>query len=93
MSEANAVESLRQVMPVGYLPAHDGEPILASCNNCMHCMDQSDGYEYGPPWYACEKEGKEHMSNLRGFPFNTAQKCCELHYAYLVDWDAEAAKL
>ncbi|MCH6256699.1 hypothetical protein MLD52_09085 [Puniceicoccaceae bacterium K14] len=80
------------VMPDGHLPAFDGEPILASCKNCGWCTDQSDGYEYGPPWYTCEKKGKEHMSNLKGFPFKTAQKCCELDITYLVDWAAEARK-
>lgn len=82
----------RHVMPDGYLPAFDGSPVLASCDNCSHCMDQSEGPEYGPSWYACEKPGREHMSNLKGFPFKTAQRCCELHIAHCVDWDAEAMK-
>lgn len=77
-------------MPAGHLPAFDGEPILASCENCTHRSDESDGPEYGPSYYACSKKGKEHMSNLKGYPFKTAQKCCDLHICYLVDWDAEA---
>ena len=82
----------RFVMRDGYLPAFDGEPILGSCENCAHCMDQSDGPEYGPSWYACEKPGREFMGNLKGFPFKTAQKCCDLSIAFTVDWEAEAKK-
>lgn len=74
----------------GYLPDFDGKPVLASCQNCAHRFDDSDGWEYGPPAYNCEE--KPHMANLKGFPFKTAQKCCELHFSFLVDWDAEAKK-
>ena len=77
-------------MEDGYLPDFEGKPVLASCDNCHYRMDQSDGPEYGPAWYACEKPGKEHMSNLKGFPFKTPQKCCELNTAFLVDWGEEA---
>lgn len=77
----------------GYLPAFDGEQILASCNNCTWCMDESDGPEYGPPWYACEKPGREFVSNLKSLPFKTPQKCCELDIAFTVDWEAEARKM
>jgi len=80
----------RVVVRDGYLPAFDGKPILASCGNCAHCSDMSDGPEYGPSWYACVKPGREFMSNLKGFPFKTPQKCCELSIAYTVDWEAEA---
>ena len=76
----------------GHLQDFDGKPVLASCINCQWNMDQSDGPEYGGAWYACEKPGKEHMSNLKGFPFKTAQKCFELHIAYTVDWDSESKK-
>jgi len=78
-------------IPDGYLPAHDGSPILASCVNCRYCSDVSDGPEYGPTFYACEKRGKEHMSNLKHFPFKSAQNCCELSIGFLVDWDAQAS--
>lgn len=80
------------VMREGYLPDFEGKPVLASCENCMYCMDQSDGPEYGLPWYACENESKSHMSNLKGFPFKTPQKCCQLDIAYAVDWAEEARK-
>ncbi len=76
-----------------FLADFEGKPILASCKNCHYCTDESDGPEYGPAWYACEKPGKEHMSNLKGFPFKTAQKCCELHIAFSIDWEEEARKL
>ena len=76
----------------GYLPDFEGKPILASCENCEHRQDDSDGPEYGGPRYICAKQGKEHMSNLKGFPFKTAQKCCELHFCFMVDWDAEDKK-
>lgn len=76
----------------GYLADFNGDPVLASCVNCEHCRDQSDGPEYGSPWFACEKEGKEHMSNLKGFPFKTSQKCCELDVTFLIDWDEEHRK-
>jgi len=74
----------------GYLPNFEGEPVIASCENCTHCEDVSDGWEYGPPCFDCNK--KPHMSNLKGFPFKTSQKCCELHYSFMVDWDAQIKK-
>lgn len=83
----------RVVMCDGYLPDFEGKPVLASCTHCWHCADMSDGPEYGGPWYACTKEGKEHMSNLKSFPFKTPQKCCDLHFSFMVDWDAEAKKM
>ena len=76
----------------GHLPDFEGNPVLASCDHCMHCRDQSDGPEYGPAWYACEHPEKTHMSNLKSFPFKTAQKCCELSIAFTVNWSAEARK-
>lgn len=82
----------RLVIPDGYLPGFDGKPVLASCGNCAHCSDLSDGPEYGPSFYGCEKPGREHMSNLKGFPFKTSQKCCELSFIHLVDWDEEHKK-
>lgn len=81
------------VMPAGHLPDFEGKPVLASCEHCAHLSDQSDGPEYGPSWYACEKPGKEHMNNLKGFPFKTPQKCCELNIAFCVDWKAEAKRM
>lgn len=86
---ASAVERL--VMPDGYLPDFKNEPVIASCETCYHNEDVSDGYEYGGPFYACTKKGKEHMSNLKYWPFKTSQKCCELHTMYTVDW-AEVAR-
>jgi hypothetical protein len=83
----------RNRMDEGYLPAFDGSPILASCDNCTHCIDQSDGPEYGPSFYGCEKPGREFVSNLLSFPFSTPQKCCELDTVFLIDWAAEAKKL
>ncbi len=77
------------IMPDGYLPDYKGDPILASCINCQHNSDISDGPECGGPFFACEKPGKEYMSNLKYWPFKTAQKCCDLHIMYTVDWDAE----
>jgi len=79
-------------IPAGHLPALKGKPVIASCENCAHCVDQSDGAEYGSSFYGCEKKGQERMSNLRGFPFRTAQKCCELHFVHLIDWDPEHLK-
>lgn len=78
-------------MKDGHLPDFEDKPILASCKNCAFYEDVSDGYEYGGPFYACTKEGKEHMSNLKPWPFKTAQKCCALHHMYTVNW-AEIAK-
>ena len=49
---------------------------LANCESCPHIEDVSDGWEYGQgPYYVCSKPGKQHMGNLRGFPFKTEQKC------------------
>lgn len=88
-----ASEHERIVMRDGYLPDFEGNPVLASCDNCKWCMDQSDGPEYGPAWYACEHPKKSYMSNLKWFPFRTAQKCCSLNSAYMIDWDEAARRL
>ncbi len=72
----------------GFLPDFEGKPVLASCEHCAHCEDASDGWEYGSPWYVCDK--KPHMSNLKGFPFKTSQKCCNLHHSFTTDWAAVA---
>jgi len=64
----------------------DGKPVIRSCINCSHNNDVSDGYEYGGPFYACTKAGKEYMSNLKYWPFKTPQKCFDLHSCYAVDW-------
>ena len=77
-------------MKDGYLPGFGGNPILASCENCTHCVDVSDGVEYGPAFFVCEK--KPSISNLKSFPFQLAQKCCELHFSHMTDWGAEARK-
>lgn len=77
----------------GTLPDFEGKPVIASCINCAYNMDQSDGPEYGPPYFACEKDGKQHMTNLKGFPFKTPQKCCELHFSHMIDWDDEACEI
>lgn len=90
-AEPRQVDAL--VMPLGHLPDFEGKPVLASCVHCTYCTDESDGPEYGPLWSACKKEGKKHMSNLKGFPFRTAQKCCSLNTAFLVDWAEELRKL
>lgn len=68
----------------------DGNQVTTSCTNCNHCRDQSDGPEYGPAFYGCEK--KPHMSNLKGFPFKTPQRCFEISWHFTVDWDAEAKR-
>ena len=78
-------------MDDGYLPDFEGKPVLASCENCTHCFDDSDGPEYGPAFYNCDKN--PHMANLKGFPFRTPQKCCDLSIAYSVDWAAETMKM
>lgn len=79
-------DELPTVLKPGFLQDVWGNGVLGSCENCDGCSDESDGPEYGPPWYVCHK--KPHMSNLRGFPFKTAQKCCELAFYHFVDWDA-----
>ncbi len=73
-----------------YVPDIDGKPILKSCENCACKEDVSDGYEYCGPWYVCTKEGKEHMSNLKHWPFKTPQKCFVIDSLFLVDWNAIA---
>jgi hypothetical protein len=80
-----------QNISVGFLPDFEGLPVLASCENCNFCSDVSDGPEYGGPFYACEKNKKEHMSHLKGFPFKTSQKCCELSIYFLIDFKEELA--
>ena len=53
------------------------EELKPECVNCTFCSDVSEGYEYGQPnpIYACEKEGKEFVSNLKSFPFKKEQPC------------------
>lgn len=68
-------------------PDFDGTPVLRCCENCEYLYDDSDGPEYGPPWYRCSH--KPHMENLKGFPFSTPQHCFELHFAHLTDWRKE----
>jgi len=81
-------------IPAGHVAAFDGRPVLMKCMNCSYCSDGSDGYEYGPSFYICEKKGREQVSNLKSFPFKTHQeKCFELSYIFEVDWDAEGRKL
>ena len=85
-------EDQRAVMPKGCLPDFEGRPVITSCANCQYNEDVSDGPEYGCPYYACTKEGKEHMSNLKSWPFKTPQKCFELHSMYVTDWGKIAAE-
>lgn len=75
-----------QEMKEGYLPDFEGKPVLTSCKNCEYHEDVSDGYEYGGPYYACTKPGKEHMSNLKAWPFKTPQKCFAMHSMFVIDW-------
>ncbi len=75
------------------LPDFAGNPVPAICLNCAHCSNEDDSECGSSPWYICEKEGREHVSNLITFPFKKPQACCELHYVHLVDWDAEAKKM
>ncbi len=85
-------EEQKQI-PEGYLPDTDGNPVLASCINCKYIDDVSDGWEYGPAWYVCDKKGREHVSNLKSFPFRTSQSCCELSFLHTVDWAKEHREL
>ena len=64
------------------VPDISGDPVVTSCVNCNNCFDDSDGPEYGPVFYGCDKN--PHMANLKGFPFKTPQKCFEIHFAYLL---------
>ena len=73
-------------MKDGYLPDYDGLPVKATCEVCTYLTDDSDGPEYGPSWMVCTHSSKSHMSNLKGFPFKTSQKCCVLPYAFTINW-------
>ena len=84
------MNDMAEQIPVGHLPDFEGKPVLASCTNCEHCFDDSDGWEYGPAFYNCDKNPK--MANLKGFPFKTPQKCCELNISFMVNWDEEYKK-
>ena len=81
------IESI--IMTDGHLPDFAGKPVLANCINCAHVEDASDGPEYGGSFYICSKEGKEHMSNLKSWPFKTAQKCCDLNISHTINWELE----
>lgn len=74
-------------------PALDfaGNEVLQNCENCDGLYDDSDGIEYGPPCPCCDI--KPHMQYLKGFPFKTPQKCFQIAWWHLVDWDAEGRKL
>lgn len=69
----------------------NGDPVITNCMNCQHNNDVSDGPEYGGPYFACTKEGKEYMSNLKHWPFKTPQKCFDLHYIHHINF-AEIAR-
>ena len=68
----------------------NGNEVPRNCENCDGLYDDSDGPEYGPPVHACSI--KPHMHYLRHFPFKTPQKCFQIAWWHLVDWDAEAKK-
>lgn len=52
----------------------NSEALKSVCKNCAHCEDVN-GSDYGFPIYACTKPSRQHMSNLKGFPFNTELAC------------------
>jgi hypothetical protein len=81
-----------ETMPDGYLSDVHGNLLLASCLRCAYLDDVSDSEEYGSPIYQCTKDGRRHVSNMKSFPFNTPQKCCELNTSFMVDWSEEAKK-
>lgn len=74
-------------VPDGYLPDIDGNPVLANCLNCAHITDENDDCYSSKSWYICEKKGREHVSNLKSFPFKTPQKCCTLNFIFMTDWN------
>ena len=84
---ASPVDQL--VMP----PALDfeGNEVPRNCENCDGLYDDGDGPEYGPPQPACGL--KPQMHYLKGFPFKTPQKCFQIAWWHMVDWDAEGRKL
>lgn len=84
------ISSIEELLP-GYARTPFGGDIKMECLNCDHISDESDGLEYGPPWYACNK--KPNMSNLNGFPFKTPLKCWSTPWQATVDWDAEVRKM
>lgn len=51
----------------------------ANCEACCHYERAYTSHEYpldyDPP--ACHKKGREHVGNLKSFPFQTEQKCFE----------------
>lgn len=67
-----------------------GNPVPRNCENCDGLYDDSDGPEYGPPCPCCDI--KPHMHYLKAFPFKTPQKCFQIAWWHLVDWDAEGSK-
>ena len=67
-----------------------GQPVPRNCENCDGLYDDSDGPEYGPPCPSCSI--KPHMHYLKGFPFKTPQKCFQIAWWHLVDWDAEGER-
>ena len=83
------MEKTEQDLP----PALDfaGTEVPRNCENCDGLFDDGDGYEYGPPQPACRI--KPQMGYLKHFPFKTPQKCFQIAWWHLVDWDAEGRKL
>lgn len=69
----------------------EGKPVPRNCENCDGLFDDGDGPEYGPPQPACSI--KPQMAYLKPFPFRTPQRCFQIAWWHLVDWDAEGRKM
>lgn len=89
MSSGEQSESTDQLSADGRNFA--GEEVPRNCENCDGLYDDSDGPEYGPPVPACSI--KPHMHYLKHFPFKTPQRCFQIAWWHLVDWDEEGAAI
>jgi len=51
----------------------------ANCGTCAYRGTDDDGNfpEHAISWHVCTKSGREHVSNLKSFPFAKEQPCWE----------------
>ena len=48
---------------------------IANCSTCTYLGSDGDGYEYNGTWPVCDNKSRQHVNNLKSFPFKSEQKC------------------
>lgn len=72
--EMVAEERQRQVEK-GYTAKQTVGISQANCETCAYLGSDGDGYEYNGTWPVCDNPKRQHVNNLRSFPFKAEQKC------------------